>query len=418
MRTATLLLALSTLHPITWAAEIPKGSLELITTGTDGAAANDHSTNPAISGNGKVIAFATSSSSFGAENFNGHRQILSFKPKSQSIAAISRTLDGELGDAPCSASRLSKSGRHVAFESNSSLGLDGVLSGPSRVFWRDTKTGKLEIVSVGPSSALANDHSYVDSISDDGRFVLFHTNSNNMVKGEIAILNRGYLHNTKTGTSELVTVNQDDLPLTGDASGLVMSGNGRFIFFTSAASNLGNGNKYQVYVRDRKLGTTTLLSKDSAGLPASSATVVFDCSRNGRFVLMSTSALDLAPPWQAGGLVLLDRKTSKMRSLDLQREGTTNGTYVHSATISNDGRRLFLVAQYEAEGSKMSVPGVFEFDLKSGENWVVMSNPGSTLSFSSFEIRATPKADWVVIATNLDISESNGMLDGYLYRAH
>lgn len=418
MRTASILLSLALLPSLALAAEIPKGSLRLMTKGLDGSPSTDHSFAPTISSNGKVLSIASLSSNFGPGTFNGFRQVVGIERDGDILGPIGRMAGGQLANDDCWNSRLSKSGRFVAFECDSPLGLSGPPGGSSRVFWRDTKTGELRHVSIGPTGNVSNDPAYVDSISDDGRYVLFRTTATNMVVNDSEYRYRGFLHDTKIGVTELVTLNDQDLPLNGDVWGITMSGNARFVYFSSMAPNLGNGTTLQIYVRDRKLGTTTLVTKNDAGVPGVNSSALMSCSRNGRFTLLYTTATNFGFPLKPGGVVLLDRKTSELRPIDLSMPGMSDDLDVERATISNDGRRMLLVAQYKNAANDVSVPGIFEFDLKTGERHAVVTNPGSDLNVSSMTISASASGEWVFLSTNVGLKESNGKYDGYLYRAH
>ena len=418
MRTAILLLTVALLPSVATAAEIPKGQYKLITKGTDGSAATDDSDTPAISSNGKSLAITTLSSNFGPETFNGFRQVVRFTTQGQPVESISRMAGGQLANHDCSESRLSKSGRYVAFECKSALGLVGPPGGSYRVFRRDTKTGELVHVSLSPTGEVANDTCLLNDISDNGRFVLFTTMATNMVAGSSPWESRGFLHDVETGTTELVTVNEQGLPLDGSIFTLDISGDARFVFFSSNAPNLGNGSQFQIYVRDRQLGTTTLLSKNSAGVAGADTNIVMSVSRNGRYILMYTASSNLGVSLKPGNLVVLDRKKSEMRALDIEMPGMTDEIAVEQCSISNDGRRVVLTAEYTKASTGATVGKMCEFDRKTGKRWTIVSKTGSNVSLAKLSFSASAKGDWIFFATSFDLLESNGKSDGYLYRAH
>lgn len=418
MRTASILLSLALLPSLALAAEIPKGTYQLITKGTDGSPGTDHSFAPAISSNGKMLSIASTSSNFGPGTYNAFRQVMGFKRNGDMLGPIGKMVGGQLANDDCRGSQLSKSGRYVAFECESPLGLSGPPGGSQRVFWRDTKTGELRHVSIGPNGNVANEEAYLNGISDDGRFVLFRSTATNMVANETTFKYRGYLHDTKTGTTELVTVNDQEIPINGDLWHITMSGNARFVYLASNGPNLGSGSSLQVYVRDRKLGTTKLITQSDAGVPGATASYLVSCSRNGRFVLIFTTATNLGFPLKPGGLVLFDRMTSDLRPIDISMPGMSDEIYADRATISNDGRRMMLIAQYDNAENGVNIPGIFDFDLKTGARYTVVSNPGSNLNLSTMYAAASATGEWVFLSTSVGLQESNGKWDGYLYRAH
>src|SRR4029077_15943120 len=76
-----------------------------------------------------------------------------------------------------------------------------------------------------------------------------------------------------------------------------ISSDGQFIAFTSTATNLVSGvNGQQIFLRDNIAGTTTLISKDnnSVPLPGNAASDHPWVSSDGRFIAFTSLATNLA----------------------------------------------------------------------------------------------------------------------------
>ncbi len=108
------------------------------------------------------------------------------------------------------------------------------------------------------------------AVSADGRFVAFVSDATNLVPGDTNGVADIFVRDLRTNTTERVSVS------TGGAQGdhassalaLAVSPSGRYVTFTSDATNLAPGNDDSncapdpcpdVYIRDRRTGTTTLL---------------------------------------------------------------------------------------------------------------------------------------------------------------
>ena len=77
-----------------------------------------------------------------------------------------------------------------------------------------------------------------------------------------------------------------------------ISADGRFVAFSSGASNLVPGdtnNTGDIFVRDRLTNTTTLVSVDSAGNQANSDSDNPSISADGRFVAFYSDASNIVP---------------------------------------------------------------------------------------------------------------------------
>jgi Tol biopolymer transport system component len=153
-------------------------------------------------------------------------------------------------------------------------------------------------VSVSSEGAQADGTSESPSISADGRFVVFVSLASNLVAGDRSncVGSAGmyhcegvFLRDRLAGTTELVSVSRDGgQSITAATSPYAMSSpsisaDGRFVAFVSSAPNLvaGDTNACEplylpaplgpcpdMFVRDRLLGTTELVSLSSGGRQA------------------------------------------------------------------------------------------------------------------------------------------------------
>src|SRR5207244_2213095 len=111
------------------------------------------------------------------------------------------------------------------------------------VFVRDRQTATTERVSVAPDGTQGDAQSNGPAISADGRFVAFTSIATNLVPGDTNGVADAFVHDRQTGITERINV------VTGGAQGNAASGStlgpsvaisadGRFVAFTSTASNL------------------------------------------------------------------------------------------------------------------------------------------------------------------------------------
>src|SRR5262249_1461578 len=96
---------------------------------------------------------------------------------------VSVASGGAEGNADSGFPAISPDGRFVAFSSNATnlLGVGGDTNGFSDVFVHDRETGTTERVDVGPGGAAANEFLCCAAIPPDGRFVAFNTNADNLL---------------------------------------------------------------------------------------------------------------------------------------------------------------------------------------------------------------------------------------------
>lgn len=133
-------------------------------------------------------------------------------------------------------------------------------------------------VSVNSQGGQAFGDSRDASISADGRFVAFSSESGNLVAGDTNFVTDVFVHDRQTGQTVRVSVDdQGRQAVDGDSFEPVISGDGRWVAFTSLASNLTGETlpptvpRPQVYVHDRQTGRTFMVSDPANGFPDGTA---------------------------------------------------------------------------------------------------------------------------------------------------
>lgn len=173
--------------------------------------------------------------------------------------------------------RISADGWHVSFSSGAWNIVPGDNSDhywdSNDIFVRDLTTGITERVSIATDGTPANNSSSNSSLSADGRFVAFESRATNLIAGVTISTSRVsdiYVHDRSTGTTEIASLTSSG-PISYQGNSPAISANGRFVAFIGSYS-LGSGvtpptgfNPYQVFVHDRLIGTTEIVSIASNG---------------------------------------------------------------------------------------------------------------------------------------------------------
>lgn len=264
---------------------------------------------------------------------------------------------------------ISADGRFVAFESAASNLVPGDTNNATDIFVFDRQTRTTERVSVPDprvGQAEANDSSEEPAISADGRFVAYESQASNLVLGDNFIPDV-YVYDRLTGTTQRMSEDANGVggnAPSGDAvdfailRGPSISADGRFVAFSSAASNLVPRTifvRVEVFVKDRETGAIERVSVTNAGdLVQGSDSRDPSISADGRFVSFVSTA-DLTLDGGGGGLFVFDRQTDTVERIPV---GTD------FAPLSADGRFLAFSSNASdlVPDDTNGVPDVFVFD--------------------------------------------------------
>ena len=140
----------------------------------------------------------------------------------------------------------------MAFESDASNLVAGDSNGYEDVFVRDRKLHKTYRVSVSSAGVQGNSASESPAISADGRSVTFDSIASNLVPGDANGYEDVFVRDRKLHRTYLVSVSSAGVQGNSDSFVPSISADGRYVAFNSDASNLvaGDTNGYEdVFVR-------------------------------------------------------------------------------------------------------------------------------------------------------------------------
>ena len=358
-----------------------------ISVAPDGIQANADCLEPAISGDGRFVGFESRASNLVHGDTNGIVQdAFVCDRRTGAIELVSLSSGGVQGNGDSSVTSLSADGRFVAFLSLSGNLVPMDSNGSIDLFVRDRRSGTTELVDVS-SSGVHGEGGLTGggSLSADGRFVAFATYASNLVPGDTNDFSDVFVRDRRNGTTERVSVSSagvqgnDDSGSYEDSQPCAISADGRFVAFSTYATNLvgvdSNGGGYlgaDILVHDRLLGTTELASVSTNGVQGNAASVHAAISADGRFVAFESRATNLDPAFTGGfaNVFVRDRAlgTTELVSRSTGRLGGNENSGISGVAISADGR--FVAYSSRAENlvrrSTNSMPDVFVRDRSEG----------------------------------------------------
>ena len=252
---------------------------------------------------------------------------------------------------------LSGDGRYAAFESDASNLVPGDTNKSRDIFVRDTQTGtttRADVASDGTQANTSTDiYGTASAAISGGRYVAFWSWATNLVPGDTNGYPDVFVHDMQTGTTSRVSVASNGTQANGasDSEAAALSSDGRYVAFESDASNLVSGdtnNAGDIDVYDTQTGTTSRVSVASNGTQANSYSTWPAISGNGRYVAFESAASNLVPgdTNKANDIFVHDMQTGTTVRVSVASNGTraTPGQpYGYGSefpVISDDGRYI------------------------------------------------------------------------------
>jgi Tol biopolymer transport system component len=278
---------------------------------------------PVISADGRFVAFTSEATDLVSNDTNGQSDVFIYNRSNGGISRVSLTPGGSQATAGGAYfPSISADGRFVAFESwASNMGGQGSID----VYVHDTLYLTTYLISQSTGGTPGYNISRSPSISADGRLVVFKSWASNLVSddtnGQPDVFLRDRFYNATVRISRGWNGEEGN----GPSGTPAISADGRYIAFTSAATNMVNGdanNHQDVFIHDRGTGWTSLVSVHSNGTQGNNDSGCYDgsypvrclaLSAHGRYVAFPSLATNLIddPKWDYQNIFFRDRKAGQ-----------------------------------------------------------------------------------------------------------
>ncbi len=281
--------------------DIQTGAITRANTAADGAEANNASSyGSSISADGRFVSFASYASNLVAGDTNQTLDIFVKDLQTGTIVRADTAADGTQGNGGSfSIPSISANGRYVAFSSfSSNLVAGDTYDGYQNIFVKDIQTGIVTRASSAADGTEANSECALPSISADGRYVSFFSYADNLVAGDTNGVGDIFVKDIQTGIITRVNTAADGSEANGlNHSESSISADGRYVSFTSYASNLVAGDTngaMDVFIKDLQTGAIARVDVAADGGQANTnGAYGASISADGQYVAFSSGAFNL-----------------------------------------------------------------------------------------------------------------------------
>ena len=433
----------------TESAALSAGTTTRVSAASDGTQGERSSYHPGISANGRYVGFISPARNLVSGDTTDYNDVFVHDRQTAQTTRVSVSSNGTPGNDDSLNTKspsLSADGRYVAFESLATNLVSGDTNGKLDVFLRNRQTGQTSRISVSSGGAQGNDFSFEPSLSADSRYVAFTSFASNLVTGDTNVAYDVFVRDRQTGTTSRVSVASDGAQADHFSLGPSISADGRYVAFTSYASNLvisDTNNTRDIFVRDRQAGQTARVSVAAGGAEGNDDSDMAAISSDGRYVAFVSPASNLVSGDTNGVADVFrhDRVTHTTIRVSVSSSGAqANDESGHwfcpgcwpSVAISGDGRYVAFVSfasnlvpndtalcQIEEGGPFVNCPDVFIRDVATRQTArVSVASGGAQSNGSSFSPAISADGRLVVFtsdASNLVAGDTNNSEDVFVH---
>jgi photosystem II stability/assembly factor-like uncharacterized protein/6-phosphogluconolactonase (cycloisomerase 2 family) len=372
---------------------------------------------PTVSLDGRYVAFHSDATNLIADDANDSSDVFIYDRETDTIEAVSRNDEGDLGDSGSYAPSISEDNRYIAFQSSAANLVVDDTNDSNDVFVYDRTLDTIERVSVNDEGEEGDDYAQSPIISANGRYVAFESDATNLVADDTNDSNDVFVYDRDTDTIERISINDEGAEGDSSSSAPAISSDGRYVAFQSSATNLvaddTNGSN-DVFVYDRTLDTIERVSVDDEGTEGDDGSYSSTLSADGRYVAFESDATNLFVDDENGGLdsFVYDRDTDSIERIGVDGDGTGN------PYISADGR--YVLFQYYVDDDSGERTDIYRYDREEDELLFVTEGAleGGEVNYST--TAGALSEDGLVLtfsssADNLVSGDTNESIDIFVY---
>ena len=310
---------------------------------------NGASHSPTISANGQFVVFESAASNLVTNDNNNAADVFVRDLVAGTTTLVSVNIGGTApGNSESTAPTLTPDGRYVLFTSRASTLANGDSNNALDLFVRDLVLGTTKLVTRNYQNTASFAGTYViwdgnRQISDDGRWVAFHSAAANLVPSDTNAKSDVFARDLQVSTNHAASLNPAGTTLgNGNSQTASMDATGRFVVFQSVASNLSpldtNANS-DVFRRNLISRTTRLASVNTNGVSSSSGSSFSPVlSKQGNVAVFLSTANDLVAGDTNSAGADLFRRDFDADSTMLVDWKVAPGTDTSVPALSADGR--------------------------------------------------------------------------------
>ncbi|MFA5973546.1 MAG: hypothetical protein WC780_14435 [Lentimicrobiaceae bacterium] len=386
------------------------------------------STDPDVGGaageDGRYVVFVSSATFAGSTG--KHRQIFWRDRNTGTTKLISASASGEEGNADSYYPAISGDGKTVAFESYSSNLVDGDKNGLRDVFVWHSATGKIQTISIGKNGIAADAESYEASVSGDGNLIAFTSAADNISDIEKGISNNNvFIHDMSLGTTIMISIDPKVKKGGGGSKPSISYDGSRVAFYSNTEVLVPNDNNglWDIFLWEKNTKTLKRISLTSdhkernQGNESANRVVAPAISGNGRYVAYATTATNMVPNDNNNfqDVFLYDSNTDST----LMVSNADDGKQGNSDSPIGQGEKIAITfdgswVAFSTNATNLGVPAanVVMHNISTGQNKAVSSVVGSSVGRATL----SQKGGYVVfgIGGKLDTRfQSSGIFANY-----
>lgn len=364
------------------ASALQNQEISLVSKDPNALDANSFSSDPSISADGRLICFTSAASNLIPSDSNQKQDVYLYEHDRNQIRLISRGLNGRPAAGNSHSARISADGSTVVFVSDAGNLVANDQNHCADIFLHDLRSGN--ITRVAPPHGESNGASSQPCLSGSGRFVAFTSEASNWVKHDRNNSDDIFLYDMLLQTVDCLSINADSIPANGASHSPTIARDRSKVAFVSTAPELGAyADLPQIMLSSASQRQPQHVSTTSMGFPAAGACSQPSLSADGNWLAFLSTAANLLPGDRDSrpSIYLYHLQSGGLRLAVVDHKGRDLSAPARSPSLSADGRFVAFTTMSNRlnRADTNGQPDVYLTD-RSNKNTLWVSQPPSHLA--------------------------------------
>ncbi len=312
-----------------------------------GEESNGYSRGSSISGDGRYVVFASNGTNLVPEDTEDVGDVFFHDLETGQTTRVSETAEGVGADGFSEVGAISTDGRFIAFVSEGQNLSDDDWNYEPDVFLYERETRAIRRVSVTTSGGIAYGDSREPTLSGDGSVIGYWSRADNLVPGDTNVRADAFVSGRDTPGTMRVNVTTQGAQAQNSGSGALVSANGKFAAFRSFDA-LDTKLPYAgAFVHNLETRETELINVPEVGTPTSMRAGIIGISSEGRYVAFSSTSPNLVPGADNGRyqVFIRDRTLARTTLLSVAEGGAPVELQIGGGAMTDDARYVIYEAR-------------------------------------------------------------------------
>ncbi len=399
-------------------------SIKIASVSSDGRLGNDISLNPSVSSDGRFVAFESRAKNLINDSqaepiFSSKFNVFLHDNQTGTTTPIDIGLDGkEIGESRFPS--ISGDGKFIAFYSDAKNLVSDNSNLPG-IFVRDIEKGLTTRISIDTKGTPGMNIGFMPKISGNGQYVAFSSTAR-LTSDDTNDSEDIYIRDMKEGQTTRLNLDSLNFPQQRNFLSFSISDDAKFVTYAVNDKDLKSSQEdiiFDVYVTDRSNGKTKLVTSGINGDGPNDASRSPKISGDGRYITYESAASNLVAEDnnKANDVFLYDSSTNTTKLISIDADGKQLTKQSSEPSISSDGRYVSFSSLTDDRFIRFPNTQVFKYDINQGTSSLITKDTvgafGNGSSISSSIAADGQTLTFASTASNLGFKDDNGLFDIY-----